>query len=110
MQSAAATTGEFERPVAGSRGGGFGTGEAILTILRFGLRHFALAFDETCAEGTTFGLWRREHAARATSARTLEDSDLVRLVKLHGALEKLVVIPRNPQGAVEVDVRLRPLQ
>ena len=41
MQSAAATIGEIERPVAGSRGCGLGTIGAVVAALRFGLRHFA---------------------------------------------------------------------
>jgi hypothetical protein len=41
MQSAAATIGEIERPVAGSSGCGLGTISAVLVVLRFGLRHFA---------------------------------------------------------------------
>ena len=43
-------------------------------------------------------------------AQAFEVSSTVHLIELHVILENRFVIPRNPQGVVDVEVRFRPLQ
>jgi hypothetical protein len=62
------------------------------------------------------GLWRRRRPARASDAWRLEFLCVIRRVfelgvlELHLPFENLAVIFDKPQGAVEVDFRLRPPQ
>ena len=70
MQSAAATIGEFEGPVAGSRGGGFGTGDAVFTLLR------VHRFNASGPEGL-FDQWTEGPKPRLSAEQLAELAGLV---------------------------------